>query len=361
MRVSPRIVASRARAASDRGAVAVLTAILLIAIMAMAALTVDVGQLLYKRRAMVNASDAAALAAAQSCAPSNDGSDPELEADENAGLNTSGLQPTDGGIIESVGCRTSPRGHVTVQYTTAQSLFFAPALGLGNERDVRTGATASWGPAGGASNPIPVVLNLAAFQGNCDIPLPDSAIGQRCYLWYDNDRFGGSNFGFLDLSQWNVDPATTSCNSAGGSSQLEDWIGGAYTGPALTLNYPDPTYVCTTSGNRGSTWAALSNRIRVGDIPMFPINDQSQQIVGGGGQTTFFDIVGFASLRIEGVYPANRAPPECGPGPGNSSAYCLVVSWQGYQLGGIDPKGGAEFGTTSIRLCEPTISPCPDQ
>jgi len=339
----------------------VLTAILLIAIMAMAALTVDVGQLLYKRRAMVNASDAAALAAAQSCAPSNDGSDPELEADENAGLNTSGLQPTDGGIIESVGCRTSPRGHVTVQYTTAQSLFFAPALGLGNERDVRTGATASWGPAGGASNPIPVVLNLAAFQGNCDIPLPDSAIGQRCYLWYDNDRFGGSNFGFLDLSQWNVDPATTSCNSAGGSSQLEDWIGGAYTGPALTLNYPDPTYVCTTSGNRGSTWAALSNRIRIGDIPMFPINDQSQQIVGGGGQTTFFDIVGFASLRIEGVYPANRAPPECGPGPGNSSAYCLVVSWQGYQLGGIDPKGGAEFGTTSIRLCEPTISPCPDQ
>lgn len=344
---------------SDRGAVAVLTAISLIAIMAMAALTVDVGQLLYKRRAMVNASDAAALAAAQSCAPSNDGSDAEVEADTNAVLNSSGLQPTDGGIVESVGCRTSSKGHVTVRYTTAQGLFFAPALGLGDERDVRTGATAAWGPAGGASTPLPVVLNLAAFQGNCDIPLPDSAVGQQCYLWYDNDRFGGSNFGFLDLGQWNVDPATTSCNSGGGSSQLEDWIGGIYTGPALTLNYPDPTYVCTTSGNRGSTWVALSNQI--GTIATFPINDQSQQIVDGGGQTTFFDVVGFASLRIEGVYPANQAPPACGPAPNNSSAHCLVVSWQGYQLGGIDPSGGGDFGTTSIRLCEPAISPCPDQ
>ena len=42
----------------------------LIALCGVIVLTVDVGQLLYKRRAMVNASDAAALSAAQACAAS---------------------------------------------------------------------------------------------------------------------------------------------------------------------------------------------------------------------------------------------------------------------------------------------------
>ena len=356
MRVTRR---ARGDGEGERGAVAVFVAISLIAIIAFAVLTVDVGGLLYRRRAMVNASDAAALAAAQSCALTTDTTVPEIEADQNAALNLSGLQPTDGGIIDSSGCDLAPTGHVTTSYTTTQPLYFGEVIGLGNQRPVQATATAAWGPTGGATNPVPVVLNLATFQGNCEIPLPDAAIGQQCYLWYDNDRFVGSNFGFLDLSEWNVDPASTNCNAGGGSSQLESWIDGNYTGPALTLNYPNPTYVCTTSGNRQSTWDTLANHI--GQIETFPVNDQTQQITGGGGQTTFFDIVGFASLRIENIYRANQAPPACGPKPNNNSAHCMIVSWQGYQVGGIDPNGGQNLGTLSIRLCDQAISPCPDQ
>jgi len=325
----------------------------------MAVLTIDVGGLLLTRRQMVNGSDAAALAAAQSCASTRDTTNPESEADTNASLNVPGLAASAGGIIDSVGCDTAAKGHVTVRYTTTQPLFFAPALGLGNQRNVQTTATAAWGPAGGATNPLPVVLNLAAFQGNCNIPLPDSSIGQQCYLWYDNDRFAGANFGFLDLSEWNVNPATTNCSAGGGSSQLDAWVGGQYTGPELTLNYPNPTYVCTTPGNRSSTWQVLANQI--GNIKLFPVNDQTQQIVGGGGQTTFFDVIGFASLRIDALYPANQAPAACGPRPKNSSAHCIVVSWQGFQLGGIDPNAGRDFGTRAIRLCDQTVAGCPDQ
>ena len=58
-----------------------LTVLALIAIMGMLVLTIDVGGLLLKRRAMVNASDAAALAAAQSCADTGDSFTPESRAD----------------------------------------------------------------------------------------------------------------------------------------------------------------------------------------------------------------------------------------------------------------------------------------
>jgi Flp pilus assembly protein TadG len=52
----------------ERGATAVIVVLSLIALFGLVVLTVDVGQLLFQRRGMVNASDAAALAAAQTWA-----------------------------------------------------------------------------------------------------------------------------------------------------------------------------------------------------------------------------------------------------------------------------------------------------
>ena len=65
----------------ERGATAVIVALTLIALCGVIVLTVDVGQLLFKRRAMVNASDAAALSAAQTCAGLADSDSPEAMAD----------------------------------------------------------------------------------------------------------------------------------------------------------------------------------------------------------------------------------------------------------------------------------------
>ena len=68
MRVTKRIPDRE----GERGATAVIVTLSLIALLGLIVLTVDVGQLLFKRRTMVNASDAAALAAAQSCAGRGD-------------------------------------------------------------------------------------------------------------------------------------------------------------------------------------------------------------------------------------------------------------------------------------------------
>ena len=65
----------------DEGATAVIVVLSLVALLGVIVLTVDVGQLLFNRRAMVNASDAAALAAAQACAGLDDSDSPQAMAD----------------------------------------------------------------------------------------------------------------------------------------------------------------------------------------------------------------------------------------------------------------------------------------
>ena len=128
----------------ERGAVAVIVALCMIAIFAMVVLTIDVGGLLLERRSMVNAADAAALAAAQTCANQADTTDPEDQADEFATQNVTDL-PADGidNITDIVGCKTTS-GHVTVHYEEQHPLFFAAILpGNGRTGTVATNATAS--------------------------------------------------------------------------------------------------------------------------------------------------------------------------------------------------------------------------
>lgn len=340
-------------------------AISLIAIMAIAVLTIDAGNLFFKRRAMVNGADAAALAAAQACARTSDTADPETLADTNATMNVSGLTASNGGITQAIGCDVSPTGRVTVTYTKAEQNFFAQVLGFGNTTNVSATATAVWGTAGGANSPLPVVLNLGTLQGPCPIPLPDSGIGTVCYLWYDNDRFTPSNFGFMSLSQWNV-ASSDSCDHAGGANDLQSWIDGSWTGPPLTLNYPAATYVCSLTGGTSSAWAqAMGNIVADPDplnhIKFFPVNDESGQILNGP-QIDKFDIIGFAALSVDGVWKANKAPAQCYAVPNpptNASAYCLKISWQGYQAGAGTCCGGLDLGVREVRLCDPVLATCP--
>jgi Flp pilus assembly protein TadG len=348
-----RSLARRLRADDEHGAVVVLVAICIVAIFALAVLTIDVGGMFVKRRQMVNGADAAALAVGQECADRTPPGNYEVQADTFAGDNVPGLTATDGGVTDIVNCDTGV-GHATVQYQKSQELFFGPVLGLGNSRPVTATATVVWGPLGSSPNPVPLVLNLSTFQGDCDIP--NVAVGQTCYLWYDNDDFNGSSFGFLALDQWDMQP-TDSCNSAG-SSTLQDWIDGRYTGPILGLNYPDPTYVCTVSGNTNSAFQQLANHN--GEILTFPINDQTQQIMNNS-QIYMFDIIGFASMQLDAVYKANQAPPECGSPPNNSSSHCIIIEWQGYQFGtGGDPCTDCQdFGTFGYRLCDIPLGTCP--
>lgn len=306
----------------ERGATAVIVTLSLIALLGVIVLTVDVGQLLFKRRAMVNASDAAALAAAQACAGLDDAEVPEAMADTFA-LNNLGTANTVGAnIVELVGCDGPPFGHVTVEYTTNQDLFFAGVLGFDGPATVRTRATAGWGPTGRA-NPLPIVVYTGQEQGNCQIEEGTPA-GTKCYLWYDNDLFNNSSFGFLNLctatdqcSQgWDVD-AGDNCPNAGANLR-DQWIQGNWTGGPNEVT-PPFVYVCRESGIAESNWSLLEGR-EIPDPPghvegeddtadlIFPVNDCTQQILTDGTvgcSTTLapekYAIVGFIVLHLEDV------------------------------------------------------------
>ena len=301
------------RKADERGATAVIVALTLVALLGLMVLTVDVGQLLFKRRAMVNASDAAALAAAQSCANIGDTDVPGTVANLYATQNVSSAA---GGITELVGCDGPAFGHVSVEYGMNQSLFFAGVLGFNGPARVATTATAGWGPTGGG-NPVPIVVYEGTTQGGCDIR-ENIPAGEQCYMWYDNDLFNESSFGFLNLCTasdpcqqgWDV-PAASTCPSVG-SSLRDDWINGTWQGESNETNYPAPTYVCRVTGLATDDWGTLDDR--VGDELLFPVNDCTTQVDRNGvalGCTPSvapdkYNIIGFIVLHLDAVYDTAR-------------------------------------------------------
>lgn len=300
---------SRPTGPDERGATAVIVALSLIAILGLVVLTVDVGQLLFKRRAMVNASDAGALAAAQSCAGLTDTDSPESMADAFAIDNVNGLVAGNGGITDVAGCDGDAFGHVTVQYQIPQELFFAGVLGFDGPASVRTSATAGWGPTG-AAYPMPIAVYMGNQQAGCAIEaslLPD----QSCYLWFDDvpGGFGASGFGFVNICTdsdpcsvgWNVDGGA----SCGGNSDLSQQIGGSWTGGPNEINYPSATYACRVTGPPQDVWGDLAQR--EGDELMFLVDDCSTQVDAGGAivgcaeTPDKYNIIGFVVLRLDAV------------------------------------------------------------
>jgi Flp pilus assembly protein TadG len=296
----------------EQGATIVIVALALIAMFGMVVLVVDVGGLLWKRRELVNGSDAAALSAAATCAlPSTvDPKTAEQAADALAGQNVTGLDPTlstNATTLPST-CHTTKSGGVKVVYSQSQHLFFAPVLGFPNQNNVTTKAYAVWGPAGAAS-PLPIVIYTSSFQGGCDVTanLPP---GTECYMWFDNDRFSNSAFGYLNLNPtdpqkgWDV-PKDAQCPNVG-SSDRTNWINAAGSDADLPVHYPNgPTYVCRVSGLSNTDWSVL--RSRQGDVVTFPMDDCTQNVdqvgnpVGCFGNADKYDIIGFIDFELEAV------------------------------------------------------------
>jgi hypothetical protein len=313
----------QASSKGEDGAVLVIVVLSLVALFGMTTLVVDVGGALYARRGVVNASDSAALAAAISCAQTADLDVPESIADEFALANLPDVNVAGANIVSAINCDTGRSGRVTVGYGKQQQLFFAPVLGFGNEANVATMATAAWSGAGSASI-LPIVLNLGVFHGDTDCSIPDVPLGAECYLWYDNDRFVGSAFGFLDLRQadegwpedeigWDVDrdaQCPRDVDKAPGTDQLRNWINGIDL-PTVNLNFPDPTYVCVVTGLSSSTWQtvdAVAARRGIVDLavnyigPGRPVPEapmQGQVLRNQSSQQIHkYDIIGFARMQF---------------------------------------------------------------
>ena len=352
------------RLRDESGATAVIVAILIVVLVGMLALTVDGGLLWAKYRRIRTANDAAALAAAYSCATGEGQGVAETTAASIAGSNVSDASATQPGDYPQ-GCVVES-GQVTVFFGGQQGLMFGPAIGVSSPKPVAAQATAIWGGAGGASNVAPLMLSLDRLS-DCDIPDgPDLVVDvSRCFFWWDNGTrndttaLTNAEWGLVDLTTWGVEP-WGACGGNVSQSDVGTWIGTGF--PGSLLIDPSPEYVCRGNGFQGN---ALNNDVnaQAGETLFFPVNDPMQQVQSGGtlcrpngldGPCTVekYAIVGFAALEVVRVWTGQDAQTNCGQvSDNNGSLRCLEAVWQGFVPGGLSPTANVpNLGLFAVAL-----------
>lgn len=261
---------------SERGAVAVIVAVAMVALLGFAALAIDTGALYAERAQLQSGADAAALAIAQECSQNRNCTDPALKlsvAQEMANANTS-----DGATAVS-GLSYPSSTSVKVQASTKDgktnagfmALTFAPALGI-DTATVYAESTARWGsPARG-----PAILPLA---------------------------FAPCNFklnGAIQVISMHGDADRAVCSSTSPSGQLLPGGFGWLAAPAGTCNANvDIAVKAPMSGDTGvslpsgcaSVLTAAANKTLL--LPVY--GDKSG--TGSGGTYT---ITGWAAFRLLG-------------------------------------------------------------
>jgi len=246
----------------DGGAVLVLVALgIMFFILGMLALTVDLGRAVGVKRDMVNAADAAAIAAAQQCALGNGPIAAQAAALETAQINGAETEVLFDFEPDTACPTDSPIGGGTklvhVSYEMVMDYFVAPYLGF-DDITLTASATALWTSPG----IVPITVNSVPLQA-CD-PEPDP--DEMCIVDYPKGELENPRWGILDLSLWG-DEFADSCPVP--NSEVVDIIeGGGWPLPdPLVL----PNWDCMDNGTQFDSWDAL-----VGGTWWFPVIDVEQ-------------------------------------------------------------------------------------
>jgi hypothetical protein len=261
----------------DRGAVSVVTALLMVPLIAFVAISVDVAATYSDRQQLQSGADAAALAIAQDCAR-DDCRVPGLTAQVLSLANTADDGPT--ATVTDPALRASS-GHVTVRNAGTTEHWFAPLIGV-DETELVTYATARWGYPTGGTAVLPLTFSWCEFAAQTGGGVP-SGTTERTILFTKTSGTGCTGpsgnvvpggFGWLD-----VDPGT--CHA--------------------------------TSDIAAILWSSTGNSVPSGCSPasfddlrgetvLLPIFDAS----GGTGNNAWYRVYGYAAFTITGYYFAGR-------------------------------------------------------
>jgi hypothetical protein len=144
----------RRRTSDERGATAVLVALLMVPLIGFAAIAVDLGKAYAERARLQVAADAAALAVAQDCARGNCG---DMQATASAMVNANETGSTAAPpVLASSPLRVTVTGDKPTQH------WFAPVLGI-DATQVQASATVAWGAPGAGTAVLPLTFSYCAF------------------------------------------------------------------------------------------------------------------------------------------------------------------------------------------------------
>jgi hypothetical protein len=279
----PRLTLRR-KIRHERGASAVLVALLMVPMFGFAAIAVDVAAVYSERRQLQNGADAAALAIGHDCADGVCDQVPQAVADELTGANYEEAGSTQGTPVVTLGS-----SEVTVMNPGVQGHWFAPVLGQ-DSSDVSASATVRWGAPGGGTAVLPLAFWRCEFEDQIQgLTLDDSGIPIHFTKSSDvQDCTGQSNLtvpgGFAWLA---TDPGV-----CGATTDIDGTVGSS-TGNSV------PTE-CTPE-----YFQSL-----IDQTVLLPIYDT----FGGTGNNAWYGIYGYAAFTISGYnfggqYKTN--PPPC--------------------------------------------------
>jgi hypothetical protein len=293
-----RVRADRTSDTSDersRGAVALVAALSLVSIFGFTALTVDLGNNWQHRRGLINATDAAALAAAQEYALGGVGCDAlaaTYVASNRSDATMTQCQPSpsaSGGVT----------GSVTVAAETLVEYVFAPVIGF-EEKVITSSTTAQFGrpvslfglrPFGLCEDVLDVIPEYQTFLSNpaAYAALADTDENKIARITYGKDDPSHCNAGASVPGNWAFIDFNGGANSA---AETGEWVQDGFDGQ-----------ISRDSDHLGDTGAfgidlnqelkyLVDNQVQFG-LPLF---DSASDV----GSNAVFHISGFIAVEVVG-------------------------------------------------------------
>ncbi|NEK84625.1 hypothetical protein GCU60_02435 [Blastococcus saxobsidens] len=280
----------RARLAGERGASAVVLALLMVPMLGFAAIAVDLGALYAERARLQVAADAAAIAVAQDCSRGNCG-DMLATAQQLITLN----DPT--GTAGQPVLSSDPLS-VTVTGGAPKEHWFAPVIGHDSSQVTAT-ATVGWGAPSQGTAVLPLAFSWCAFEKQTGGGIPNDEKPQflrltktddapECHPQSGNDIPGG--FGFV----------RTGSAGCGTASQIDGIL------------QSDPGQ----SPSGGCTPADFASYL--GQTVLLPIYDEA----GGTGSGGWYRVHGYAAFRLTGYSFTGQF--RSSPAPCNGNVRCIT-------------------------------------
>lgn len=328
-------------AREESGATLPLVAIMLVVILGMASLTIDLGNGWRIRRALIPATDSAALAAAQDYANGDDGC--ALSAGSFVTQNESAAT-----MVSCVPQSSGGNGYVTVTAEHNVQTWFAQVIGLG-DYTVTSASTAAWSDPSGAYGLRPLGLCLDEY-GSKDLydaiymdPPPTSAVPVR--VWWTKDQPSAcgdteGNWGAVDLDG----------SVGGGSNWLQEWMEFGFEGLVEFDDHVPATCdgeehcLPTETGNGLASTKFLMNDLKNSGqyftVPLF------NYVENKPGQT-YYHIAGIARVRLAGF----KINGSNGNGDGNSNQYIDFLVEPGFVPGVGGGDGSSTGGNKVVSMC----------
>jgi len=309
------------RVTDDRGAIAVIIAILIVPLLGLAAISLDIAATHAERQQLQTGADAAALAIAQDCARKNCGA----PADTAQSLAT--LNSNSGTAVASVDpVPTEYSGRVTVRNSAVRQHWFAPVLGM-DSTELTTSATAGWGSPTGGTSALPMIFSLCDFNRYSVDGRPSgreqvivTTPAETCSGSADNSpTYLPGGFGWLETDVKKSCNATTRIGTRAESE------------PGNTAKHCDLSTI----------------RDRTILVPIFDDADPDEK--GGQGRGAWYMVYGYAAFTVTGYHFSGQSwNPPCGGSERCISGYFTTVLQE-------DPDfdygpGGPDLGAAAVVL-----------